>query len=81
MADNPNTVTIHTSLLFDPMQKSFLEHMSIHINTQTGAIIRLEPRNTPDLPLPLGLNDIDLRGKVVLPGLVDSHTHVFLHSD
>ncbi|KAK4125313.1 hypothetical protein N657DRAFT_655346 [Parathielavia appendiculata] len=76
-----DTVTVHTSLLFDPIQKAFLENLSILINTRTGAIVRLHNRNTPDLPSTMSERDIDLRGKVVLPGLVDSHTHIFLHSD
>jgi cytosine/adenosine deaminase-related metal-dependent hydrolase len=75
------TFTVHTSLLFDPIQKAFLENMSIQVNPKTGAIARLYNRNTSDLPLPLSSRDIDLRGKVVFPGFVDSHTHIFLHSD
>jgi imidazolonepropionase-like amidohydrolase len=55
--------------------------MSIQVNPKTGAIARLYNRNTSDLPLPLSSRDIDLRGKVVFPGFVDSHTHIFLHSD
>lgn len=74
-------LTVHTSLLFDPIQKSFLENVSVEVNTVTGAIIRLHHRNTPDLTSPLSNRDIDLRGKVVFPGFVDSHTHIFLHSD
>jgi imidazolonepropionase-like amidohydrolase len=27
----------------------------------------------------LGPDDIDLRGKVAMPGFVDAHTHIFLH--
>jgi imidazolonepropionase-like amidohydrolase len=75
------TFTVHTSLLFDPIQKAFRENMSVQINPKTGAIVRLYNRNTSDLPSPLSSRDIDLRGKVVLPGFVDSHTHIFLHSD
>jgi imidazolonepropionase-like amidohydrolase len=74
-------LTIHTSLLFDPIQKAFLENVSVLVNTHTGAIVRLHHRTTPDLPAPLSERDIDLRGKVVLPGFVDSHTHIFLHDD
>ncbi|KAK4155306.1 hypothetical protein C8A00DRAFT_42033 [Chaetomidium leptoderma] len=81
MPPNRNGLVVHTSLLFDPIQKAFLENVSIHINHQTGAIVRLHHRSTPDLPSPLRKDDIDLRGKVVLPGFVDSHTHIFLSSD
>ncbi|KAK3298536.1 uncharacterized protein B0H64DRAFT_438991 [Chaetomium fimeti] len=81
MSPNRSTLIVHTSLLFDPIQKAFLENVSVEVNTETGAIVRLHHRNTPDLPSPLSSRDIDLRDKVVLPGLVDSHTHIFLHSD
>ncbi|EAQ89660.1 hypothetical protein CHGG_06279 [Chaetomium globosum CBS 148.51] len=60
-------LTVHTSLLFDPIQKSFLENVSVEVNTVTGAIIRLHHRNTPDLTSPLSNRDIDLRGKRPLP--------------
>ncbi|KAL1836209.1 hypothetical protein VTJ49DRAFT_5449 [Mycothermus thermophilus] len=73
--------SVHTSLLFDPKRKAFLENVSVEVNSQTGAIVRLNPRRSPELDGPLRAGDIDLRGKVVLPGLVDAHTHVFLHSD
>ncbi|KAK4102965.1 hypothetical protein N658DRAFT_485165 [Parathielavia hyrcaniae] len=76
-----DTLAVHTSLLFDPIQKAFLENVSILVNTRTGAIVRLDHRNAPDLTSATSKRDIDLRGKVVLPGLVDSHTHIFLHSD
>jgi imidazolonepropionase-like amidohydrolase len=81
MSPNRSTLIVHTSLLFDPIQKAFLENVSVEVNTETGSIVRLHHRNTPDLPSPLSSRDIDLRDKVVLPGLVDSHTHIFLHSD
>ncbi|KAL2169704.1 hypothetical protein VTG60DRAFT_5757 [Thermothelomyces hinnuleus] len=82
--NDPNsreTLTVHTSLLFDPIQKSFLENVSVEVNTKTGAIARLYRRDSSHLPGPLSEHDIDLRDKVVLPGFVDSHTHIFLHSD
>ncbi|KAL2181023.1 uncharacterized protein P884DRAFT_216802 [Thermothelomyces heterothallicus CBS 202.75] len=79
---NPReTLAVHTSLLFDPIQKSFLKNVSVEVNTKTGAIARLYQRDSSHLPGPLSEHDIDLRGKVVLPGFVDSHTHIFLHSD
>lgn len=81
MAPNRATFAVHTSLLFDPIKKAFLENISIEVNPLSGAIVFLHRRNTPDLPSPLSERDIDLRGKVVLPGFVDSHTHMFLHSD
>jgi len=79
--NQPEILTVHTSLLFDPIRKAFLENVSVEVNTKTGAITHLYQRRAPDLPSPLTKHDIDLRGKVVLPGFVDSHTHIFLHAD
>lgn len=81
MSPNRSTLTVHTSVLFDPIQKAFLDNVSVEVNTETGAIVRLHHRNTPDLTSPSSSRDIDLRGKVVFPGFVDSHTHIFLHAD
>ncbi|KAK3310902.1 uncharacterized protein B0T15DRAFT_507521 [Chaetomium strumarium] len=81
MPPRPDTITVHTSLLFDPQRKCWLPNVSIQVNPQTGAIVRLHHRNNADFLSPLDPNDIDLRGKFVLPGFVDSHTHIFLHSD
>ncbi|KAK3956035.1 hypothetical protein QBC32DRAFT_251974 [Pseudoneurospora amorphoporcata] len=76
----PKTFTVHSSLLFDPKQKAFRKNISIEINRDTGSIANVYERNDGD-DFQLLAGDIDLRGaKCVLPGLVDSHTHVFLHS-
>lgn len=77
----PNRITVHTSTLFEPIRKAFLDNISILVDTKAGAIVGLQFRDSPDIPLPLTEGEIDLRGKVVLPGFVDSHTHIFLHSD
>ncbi|OTA92582.1 hypothetical protein M434DRAFT_74419 [Hypoxylon sp. CO27-5] len=75
-----NETTIHTSSLFDSKQKRFLSDVSISIDTSTGLITRVWTR---DSQLPAhnvsDSNTIDLRGLTVLPGLVDAHTHIFLH--
>ncbi|KAL2023575.1 hypothetical protein VTK56DRAFT_2183 [Thermocarpiscus australiensis] len=76
----PTTFTVHTSTLFDPKKKAFLENISIEIDPETGSIARVFTRDTNDLPSPLPTGDIDLRDKLVLPGFVDSHTHIFLHA-
>jgi imidazolonepropionase-like amidohydrolase len=78
----PNSdVTIHTSLLLDSKQKHLASDTSIVINTKTGLIAKVFKR---DKQLPQhnvsNANTIDLRGLTVLPGLVDAHTHVFLHA-
>ena len=72
-------ITLHTSLLFDPKQKKFLDNISITGNPKTGLITNVFKREHDELP-ELSDNDVDLRGKVVMPGFVDAHTHIFLHS-
>jgi imidazolonepropionase-like amidohydrolase len=74
-------LTVHTSLLFDSKHKQLVSETSIVIDTKTGLITEVFKR---DKPLPQhnvsSSNTIDLRGLTVLPGLVDAHTHIFLHA-
>ncbi|ETN39772.1 uncharacterized protein HMPREF1541_05998 [Cyphellophora europaea CBS 101466] len=69
---------IHTSILFDPKQKCIRKNISITVDSTSGLIVRVYER-TGDVD-GFKSDDIDLRGKFVMPGLVDAHTHVFLHS-
>lgn len=73
--------TIHTSTLFDPKKKAFLTNISVTVDPKTGLIVDVYDRTDSDV-LKDGVadGDVDLRGKVVMPGLVDAHTHIFLHS-
>jgi imidazolonepropionase-like amidohydrolase len=73
------TYTVHTSTLFDPKKKRFVRNVSIEVNTVTGNISKVYER-TDELGSTVPEGDVDLRGQIVLPGLVDAHTHVFLHS-
>ena len=73
------SITIHTDLLFDSKRKAFISDISISVDTITGLISRVYIRNE-SIPNPVPPPDIDLRGKVVLPGFVDAHTHIFLHA-
>lgn len=71
------SVTIHTSLLFDPKKKAFVENVSIKVDTERGSIAEVYVRRSDSEN---EVRDgIDLRGQVVMPGLVDAHTHIFLH--
>ncbi len=70
--------TVHTSTLFDPKGKEWLNELSITIEPATGSILRMFKRNGPLQSVPDG--DVDLRGEFVLPGFVDAHAHIFLHS-
>lgn len=74
--------TVHTSTLFDPKKKQFVTDVSITVDPVSGNIVKVEQRSPGSLALgdvvPEG--DVDLRGKVVMPGLVDAHAHIFLHS-
>lgn len=69
------SVNIHSSLLFDPKKKAFVRNVSIRVDTARGSIAEVYTRRSDD-----EITDgIDLRGRVVMPGFVDAHTHVFLH--
>lgn len=70
------SVTVHSSLLFDPKQKAFLRNVSVRVDCQRGSMAEVYKRASDD---EIRHGDIDLRGKVVMPGFVDAHTHVFLH--
>ncbi|WWC69637.1 uncharacterized protein I206_103580 [Kwoniella pini CBS 10737] len=69
---------VHTSLLFDPKRLEWLDNVSITVNKQNGLITKIVKRESEKAEIAEG--DLDLRGKVVLPGLVDAHTHIFLHA-
>lgn len=73
-------LTIYTSTLFDPKKKAFLSNISLTVDTSTGLIIGIFQHDDISLADPLPENSIDLRGKFVMPGFVDAHTHIFLHS-
>lgn len=73
-----DTFTVHTDCLFDPKKKLFSKDISIVISAKTGLITKVYKRSTPLTDI-ITEPDIDLRGKCVLPGFVDAHTHIFLH--
>lgn len=69
------SVIIHSSLLFDPKKKTFVKNVSIKVDIERGSITEVYTRESEDEVK----GGIDLRGRVVMPGFVDAHTHVFLH--
>ncbi|KAK2744563.1 amidohydrolase domain containing protein [Colletotrichum kahawae] len=78
MSSESSSFTVHTSLLFDSKTKSFVKNTSIVVN-RTQGIIDDVYRRKDDEEISINKADIDLRGKVVMPGFVDAHAHVFLH--
>ncbi|PVH83622.1 hypothetical protein DL98DRAFT_513125 [Cadophora sp. DSE1049] len=82
MAQPHSRLTIHTSTLFDPRQKKFIPDVSITVDTVTGLITSIIARDDAAFPLPDPLPEdaIDLRGKFVMPGFVNAHTHIFSQS-
>lgn len=72
--------TIHTSTLFDPKKKAFVSDISITVNPISGLIEEVTERKPGSLGDSVPDGDVDLRGKIVMPGLVDAHSHIFLHS-
>ena len=76
--NTPSTFTVHTDLLFNSQTKTFQLSTSIEVSPSSGLITKTYTRSQP-LPVTISPPDIDLRGKTVLPGLVDAHTHIFLH--
>ncbi|OIW30899.1 amidohydrolase [Coniochaeta ligniaria NRRL 30616] len=71
--------TIHTSQLFDSSKLEVLSDISIRVNPATSLIEAVYKRTSP-LGSQVPAGDVDLRGKFVMPGFVDAHTHIFLHS-
>lgn len=74
----PKHFTIHTSTVFDSKAKTFRDNVSITVDPLSGSIADVYERDGSAADVKDG--DIDLRGKVVMPGFVDAHTHIFLHS-
>lgn len=70
--------SVHTTTCFDPLSKSFEENLSITVNRNNGVVVGVKQRKNTTADIQDG--DIDLRYKIVMPGFVDAHTHIFLHS-
>ncbi|THU86359.1 hypothetical protein K435DRAFT_782900 [Dendrothele bispora CBS 962.96] len=80
-------VKIFAGKLFDPLTLEFLPSQCITVCKDTGIILQVEEFNPEDVESTLltpssesNLDVIDLRHLTVLPGFVDVHVHMFLHS-
>ena len=71
--------TVHTDTLFDPKKKKFVANTSITVDPRSGLIVDVFEREAGALGKDVPEGDVDLRGKVVMPGFVDAHAHIFLH--
>ncbi|HKS05800.1 MAG TPA: amidohydrolase family protein [Gemmatimonadaceae bacterium] len=63
------TTVIHTSRALDGRGNTLTD---VDITVTDGKITRVGPRSA----VPAGVREIDLRGRTVLPGLIDSHVHL-----
>jgi imidazolonepropionase-like amidohydrolase len=62
-------IVIHTSRTIDGRGKTLTD---VDITVVNGKITRVGPKSA----IPAGAREIDLRGRTVLPGLIDAHAHL-----
>ena len=62
-------IVIHASQVLDGRGRAMTD---VDITVENGRITRVGPRAA----LPKGAREIDLRGRTVLPGLIDAHAHL-----
>ena len=72
-AENPRTVAIHAGQMFDSKSERMASKQVIVIQGERIADVGLEG----SVKIPLGAEEIDLGTATVLPGLVESHNHMF----
>lgn len=71
--------TVLTSLLFDSKAQAWLTDVSVRISRSSGLVTSLSPTTSLARSVLADPSTLDLRGYTVIPGLVDSHTHIFVH--
>uniref|UniRef100_A0A0W0FJ74 Amidohydrolase-related domain-containing protein n=1 Tax=Moniliophthora roreri TaxID=221103 RepID=A0A0W0FJ74_MONRR len=75
-----NTTQILAGALFDSQSQELLRDQVITVDTKSGLIINVQTI-APEVLRDIGKPEvIDLRDFTVLPGFVDVHVHMFLHS-
>ncbi|EIN14315.1 hypothetical protein PUNSTDRAFT_140632 [Punctularia strigosozonata HHB-11173 SS5] len=68
------------SKLFDPETEQFITNRIITVSEDSGLVLDVTPFSSEDVHSVLvDSRTVDLRGLTVLPGLVDTHVHFFLH--
>ncbi|PQE07458.1 amidohydrolase protein [Rutstroemia sp. NJR-2017a BBW] len=70
---------IHTTSLFNSKTLTFNHNISLQISPTSGLILQTLTRPSASLPA-LSPSDLDFTNHTILPGLVDAHTHIFLHA-
>jgi imidazolonepropionase-like amidohydrolase len=73
--DRPARVLVRAGRLLDPASRSVRD--GIDLLVEGGRIAAVGPR----LSAPAGTPRLDLKGLTLLPGLIDSHTHICLTPD
>src|SRR5215470_12982539 len=72
----PQATLVKAGRLLDPRTGNVLSPAAILI--ENGKIKEVGPPSRVEADAPTGVAVIDLGGATVLPGLIDSHTHLFL---
>ncbi|KZV65481.1 hypothetical protein PENSPDRAFT_745071 [Peniophora sp. CONT] len=74
------TTRIYAGKLFDSEAQILLSNRVITIASDSGLILSVEEYSLDELPVVKSEDTIDLSHATVLPGFVDAHVHLFLHS-
>ncbi|KAI0355152.1 hypothetical protein OH77DRAFT_1403522 [Trametes cingulata] len=82
-AESPERVIrIYAGKLFDPQTLELQPHRVVTVSPSSGLVLDVKPYSAEELEdiAFTDENHVDLRHATVLPGFVDAHVHMFLHS-